>query len=295
MNADEQIYGRYGGRDAKGADTRQSLAGLRHAMQAALEVHRTEGKGFSPARNGKPLLVDDYPTAKRRYRSGCIHCHQLLEIQREEGQKAGTWKREDLWVYPLPENIGLALHVDRGDEVKSVAPGSPADQAGIRAGDKLRTLNGLSARSFADVQYALHRAPFTGEISVSWLHGSDVRNGTLSLSAGWKKTNLTWRPSLLDILPSLTLFGTDLKAEEKKALGLSEQRLAFRQDPPVHSEARAVGVQEGDVVVGVNNEVMDMTVSEFLAHVRRNYLVGDRITLNVVRNGKRVDLPMKLK
>ena len=295
MNADETIYGRFGGRDAKSADDRQSLAGLRHAMQAALATHRAGGKGIAPPREGKPLYVDDYPTAKQKYRGGCIHCHQVAEIQREEAVKAGNWNRETVWGWPLPENVGITLDVDRGNEVKEVIAGSPANKAGLKAGDKLQSLNGLSVNSFGDAQYALFKAPVKGEIAITWLHGEETRSGKLTVAEGWKKTNPTWRPSLLDILPSLTLFGTDLTPEQKRSLGLGEKRLAFRQDPPVHSEARAVGVQEGDVIIGLNNEVMETTVSGFLAHVRRNYLVGDRITLNVMRNGKQVNLPMKLK
>ena len=38
LNSDEQILGRYGGRDGKGADTRQSLAGLNYSMQQALNT-----------------------------------------------------------------------------------------------------------------------------------------------------------------------------------------------------------------------------------------------------------------
>ena len=117
----------------------------------------------------------------------------------------------------------------------------------------------------------------------------------LSLAPGWRKTNLTWRPSLLDILPSLPLFGDDLTAQEKKALGLPEKRLAFRQDKPVHSSLKAAGVQPDDIVIGLNQQPLEMTLEEFLAYVRRNYLVGDAVTLNVVRNGKRLDLPMTLR
>jgi hypothetical protein len=38
-----------------------------------------------------------------------------------------------------------------------------------------------------------------------------------------------------------------------------------------------------------------MTLAQFLAHVRRNYLVGDRVTINALRDGKRVGLPMTLR
>ena len=166
---------------------------------------------------------------------------------------------------------------------------------GIQAGDVLRAINGLDVHSFADAQYALHRAPAKGEITVAWQREGKELSANLTLVDGWRKTNITWRPSLLDLLPSLRLYGTDLTAKEKKVLSLDAKRLAFRQDPPVHSEASAVGVQEKDIILGVDNLNLEMTMEEFLGYVRRNYLIGDRVTLNIFRDGKRLDLPMKLK
>src|SRR5207245_2746773 len=156
----------------------------------------------------------------------CIHCHQVYEFRRAALKAAGQWSREDRWVYPLPENIGLTLDVDQGDRLRAVAPESPAGKAGLRAGDMLRTVNGLPVASFADVQYALHGAPPKGRIAISWQKGGEAKTATLDLADGWRKTNLTWRPSLLDILPSLTLYGDDLSTEEKRALGFSAKRLA---------------------------------------------------------------------
>jgi S1-C subfamily serine protease len=54
-------------------------------------------------------------------------------------------------------------------------------------------------------------------------------------------------------------------------------------------------VRAGDVIVGVDGRVLEMTREEFLGYVRRNYLVGDRVTLEVIRGGKRVSLAMRLK
>jgi hypothetical protein len=292
LGPDEKVYGRYGGRDASGPDGRLSLAGLRHAMLAALEAHRAGG-GAAVPRDGKPMLVESYPAAKRH--QGCIHCHNINEFRREQRKESGAWQRDERWVYPLPENIGVTLEVDRGDRVRSVQAGSAADRAGLRAGDVLVRLNGLPVASFADVQYALHRAPVKGSVTVSWRRDGKEKSGTLELVEGWRKTNLTWRPSMLDVLPSLPLFGTDLDAVEKKALGLSAKRLAFRQQKVSARDATATGVRENDIVVGIDGESLEMTLAQFLAHVRRNYLIGDRLTLNVIRDGKRVDLPITLR
>lgn len=292
VNANEKVLGRYGGRDADGPDTRNTLPGLRYAMKAALATHAREPRAAAPA-VGEPLYIQRVPSALN-YR-GCIHCHQVKEILRDEKTKAGTWKREEIWVYPLPENVGITLDNDRGNVVKSVVTRSAADVAGIRAGDVLSTVNRTPVHSFADVQHALHRAPGKGEIAVEWRRGKDTHEGKLTLADGWRKTNITWRPSLLYLLPSLQVFGPDLTAKERKSLGVGDKQLAFRQQKPVHSEAQAMGVREGDIITGIDNRPMDMTVQQFLGHVRQNYLIGDRVSLNIIRDGKPLALPVQLR
>src|SRR5258708_38979186 len=105
------------------------------------------------------------------------------------------------------------------------------------------TLNPVT--SVADVSYGLNTAQKNGEIPITWLRDGKEQSAKLELTDGWRKTNITWRPSLLDILPSMPLSGEDLKSEEKKRLGLSEKRLAFRRDRFVHSTLKAIGLQKG--------------------------------------------------
>jgi serine protease Do len=293
LNADEEIYGRYGGRDSKDPDNRQSLAGLRYAMSAALETHRRPGRSKARPRREVSIYVERLNFA--RSHTGCIHCHQAKEIMREELQSVGKWRREEIWAYPLPDNLGFVLDVDRGNVVKIVQKNSPAEKIGIRAGDMLTMLNGYSVHSFGDAQYALHKAPARGAIAVNWLRADKHMNGTLSLTEGWRKTNVTWRPSLMYLLPSLPLYGKDLTMQEKKQLGLGEKALAIRQGKSVHPDALAFGLRAGDIIVGLNDERPEMSIREFLAHVRQNYLVGDVVTFRVIRDGKHVDLKWTLR
>jgi S1-C subfamily serine protease len=219
----------------------------------------------------------------------------VSEFRRDYLKSLGTWTRDEVWVYPLPENVGITLEKDRGDFIKSVKAASPADRAGLRTGDRLRELNDHSIASFGDIQYALHKAPKKGRIPIAWERSGQMTNGHLEVAEGWRKTNLTWRPSMLSLLPSLSLSGDDLTPAQKKALGLGEKRLAFKQESFVHREAKAAGVQPGDIIIGINNQVQDLAMLEFFGYVRRNFLVGDKITINILRNGKRFDLPMTLK
>jgi hypothetical protein len=291
LNADETIYGRYGGRDATDAESRISTKGLRFAMDRALEAHKSPPAAHPNA--DKPELAEDYAAAKSH--RGCVHCHNVNEFRRADAKAAGTWDRGSIWVYPLPENVGITLDIDVGNRIKAVAKGSPAERMGIKPGDSVSKLNGYSVASFGDASYALHKAPTKGSIPVTWTRDAKEQSGTLEVAAGWRKTNLTWRPSMLDILPAVPFSGDELTAAEKKALGLAEKRAAIRQYDEVHKLLKDAGVKGGDVVIGFDGSAIDGGISELLGFVRRNYLVGDDVTVNLIRDGKRLDLKMQLK
>ncbi len=294
LSADGIILGRYGGRDAESADSRVSLGGLRYAMQAALERYRHAAARSQAAPPKPPRTVARYPAARRLPERACIHCHQVYDLRRESLQAEGRWRLDEVWVYPLPENVGLTLDIDRGDRVARVAADSAVARLGIRAGDRLLTINGQSIASFADVQYALHRAPARGTVTITWQHDGRTHSGELVLADGWRKTDISWRWSLRGLDPPPGVHGYDLSSEEKKELGLDATRLAFRQGPFVPEPARQAGIRQNDVIVGVDGKELHMTERQFGAYIRLNYKVGDHVTYNLLRNGKRLDVPLRL-
>ena len=294
MNADEKIYGRFGGRDAASPDTYLTLAGLKHAMREALAAHRKEPKE-KPKQDAKPVrTVEEYPAAKRLKPNACIHCHQVYDFSREEMKSAAKWTQEEIWVYPLPENVGLTLDAEQGNKVKAVAEKSPAAKAGLKPGDVVKSLNELPVASFADVQYALHRAPAKGQVVVSWQRDGKTMTAELALVEGWRKTDISWRASMWGLEPSPCVHGKDLTPEEKKTLGISEKALAFRQGNFVPAPSREAGIKQDDIILGIDNKQLEMTMLQFNVYVRLNYKVGDRITFHVLRNGKRLEIPMTL-
>jgi serine protease Do len=295
LHPDGTVYGRYGGRDADSADSRVSLAGLRYALEAALARHRRRETQPPPPQTKRPRTAEQYPAARRLPERACIHCHQVYDLRRESLQAAGAWRREELWFYPLPENIGLTLDVDRGDRIARVAADSPAARAGIQAGDRVLTIDDRPIASFADVQYALHRAPVSGTLTIAWQHGKQMHKRELILVEGWRKTDISWRWSLRGVDPPPWVHGDDLSADEKKALGLSAKRLAFRQGPFVPEPARQAGIRQNDIILGVDGKVLDMSERQFGAYVRTNYRVGDRVIYNILRRGKRLDIALTLK
>jgi serine protease Do len=238
--------------------------------------------------------VEQYPAAKRLKETVCIHCHQVYDFRREERQAIGTWRPDEVWVYPLPENVGLTMAIDQGNRIERVRADSPAEQAGLRAGDVLQSLNGRAVASLADVQYALHRAPATGRIPATWQRTGREAKGELTLHEGWRVTDISWRPSLHGVGPPPSVHGDDLTADEKRGLGLPEKRLAFRQGNFVSEVARQAGVRQNDIIVGVDDKILEMSARQFAAYMRLNYQVGDRVTFNLLRNGQQLKVPLKL-
>jgi hypothetical protein len=294
MNADERIYGRFGGRDASSPDRYLTSAGLKYAMQKALAAHIARSPEMQTKPAKPPRTVDQYPAAKRLKEDACIHCHQAYDFQRDDLRAASQWQQDHVWVYPLPENLGFTLDAEQGNRVTAVVADSPSGHGGLRAGDTLRSLNGLPVASFADVQHALHRAPAKGRIAVSWQRDGRTEMGGLALAEGWRKTDLSWRASTRRLGPTPCVHGEDLAAAEKRALGLPENRLAFRQGNFVAKTAQQAGIRQNDIILGVDDRILEMSARQFGVYVRLNYRVGDQVTYNVLREGARLRLPLKL-
>ena len=292
LNAEGRIYARYGGRDEVSPDSRQSLAGLEYTMKSVLRAHRLEKKAFAPQARQSPRFVRDFSGPRRR--RGCLHCHQVKEIIHADLRRKGQWSRDLVWRYPLPENLGFTLDVDRGNVIKAVQGDRPASAAGFKVGDVVQRLNAVPIHSIADAQFALDRAPRSGTIEVVWQRGREDHKGKLKLPEGWRKTDISWRPSVWRLVPFAGIGGTDLTAQEKRDLGLPAKQLAFRQKAFVSPQARAAGVRSGDIILGLDDWPLEGDVAAFKRYVQRQYLVGDKVRVNVLRAGKRLKLTMTL-
>jgi serine protease Do len=290
LNAERKVYGRYGGRDSESADDRQSLKGLNCAMQSVLRMHKREGKVFAPKSGDTPYILKEIPGPRR----DCLHCHQVREALNAELKTAGKLSREAVYRYPPPDNLGMELDVDHGGTLKSIKDKSPASAAGLKKGDVLQLLNGVPIHSFADAQFALDRAPKDGSIEVVWQRDEKIRTEKLALPEGWRRTDVIWRASMRDLLPSARLNGIELTDAEKKALGLSPKQLAFRQRESLSKQAEEAGIRAGDIILGVDDKPLQTDLDGFRAYIQNTYLVGDRITVNLLRDGKRQVVRMTL-
>lgn len=294
MNAGQKVYGRYGGRNEGNAETWLSLTGLKYAMKAALAAHQND-----PGGTGEPLprpikQADLFPAAAKLGKKDCIHCHQVYDFRRDWLKQQNAWSKEELWVYPPPENVGLTVAKEQGNRIAKVAAGSPAAKAGLKAGDVLHEVNGVKVFSFGDLQYALHYAPKQGTIAAHWKRDGAALTGKLELKAGWRTSDISWRGSMWGVEPKAHVYGRDLSAGEKAKLGLSPKQLAFAQGSYVPPPAFQAGLRSGDIIAGADGKKLEMSMLQFNVWVRVNYSPGNRIVYNIFRDSTKMDIPLML-
>lgn len=297
LNADGTIYGRYGTRNSSGAgsDSTLSVSAFGKAAERALELH----KGY-PA-NNKQLAAKtgqqpeyDLPTqipgltdkpAAATVRQECIHCHMVKEFALRAKWEAGRLSAEDLYVYPMPQRIGLTMDVNDDLKVKAVAEGSAADEAGIEPGDELKFLAGQPLISTADIQWVLNSASHDSRLYVTLNRSGKSLEKTIALSGDWKKADIGWRASSWYGLRQGVKF-EPLGAAEKQNRGIERDGLAlvvkglFGKGGP---KVQAAGLRTNDVIVAVDGKTKAMTESDFLVYLRLTHGPKDSAKFTVLR------------
>ena len=306
MNADGTIYGRYGTRSAAGPMAHNSMASLKNAMKRALQLHQNYpenraslGGKRGPEPRWKTAL--QIPALWKKFRkqlaapigqTNCIHCHNIYDGWRETAYAEGTFDRESLWVYPLPDNIGVQIHVDEGNLVEKVIAGSFAEKAGVKAGDVIHTMYGQPVISQADMQWVLHHLPKTADLRIGMEREGEYLTRTLFLSGDWKRSDISWRGSLWSLRPRTGFEGArDLSVEQKEQLDLAPEALALEVWSIVGA-AREAGLREGDIIIEADAHTELMTGRQFAAWVRLNYHPGDKLPIKVLRASQNMSLTL---
>ena len=89
--------------------------------------------------------------------------------------------------------------------------------------------------------------------------------------------------------------GEDLTAAERGKLSLSAKQLAFRQKETVGTAAKDAGIKGGDIIVGIDGKEPEMDMLAFNRFVQSNYLVGEKVRILILRDGKRDEKDMTLR
>lgn len=291
LDANENIYARYGGRDATGPDSRQSLAGLHYTMSAVLNAHQQPDTQQFAVKPTQEFFIDELGGR----RGGCRHCHQVKETLNHEMVELGLWDSSMAFRFPLPDNLGMKLEVDRCDVVEEIVAESPADKAGLKPGDQLKRLAETQIYSLGDAQFALDKARQTGNLAVEWVRNGKAMSGQLALPKDWKRSDISWRASMQHLVASSRLDGENLSKAQKAALGLQPKQLAFRQEENLSDQAASAGIRSGDIVYAINGQYMETNSTGLHFYVESQFIRQETVNVNVIRDGKKLVVPMVLK
>lgn len=296
LNADEQIYLRYGGRDAPAADTYLNLMSLELAGKQALELHSKYQKG-ELAKTQRPAskFPREIPLLVQRTfaNNQCVECHLIGDYINMHREEEGTLdKIKHLYRSPDIKNIGIMLDVPKGLVVKEAL--SEVGNAGMKAGDRITALNGVPVYTFGDLQHEydkVDRRAKTVRITVD--RAGQTSELTVQLPPRWWWTDLRFRQSSVDA--RLYFEDRALTKEEKAQHGLKAD--GFASEVKYVSEiARTLKSHElkvGDIVYGVEGVESDEFAHTAEVYIKLHKLPGDTITLNVLRDGKKFETPLR--
>jgi len=301
LSPDARVYGVFGGRDHLSDSTRISKAALITSLQRALAHHHDPRRAKwdvdgpapdlgGPAKSPRQLPGFEgwqsraHPEEKKQT---CIHCHQVNDILRQPAVSAKTFnKQRDFDVWPLPENVGLTLDRDHGLRVTSVAAGSAAAKAGLKAGDVLGAAEGRRLLGQTDFRGALHRGPRgAGEMEVWWTRGSEVLSGKLAVADGWRKTVLDWRMSvsqgIVGAYPTFWPLGAN--PQRRQQLNIAADRMAVQPYMGSNQKGAAfvAGMRPNHVLTAVNGQSPNLVGRAFLVWFNKQFEPDDRVTMTV--------------
>ena len=165
----------------------------------------------------------------------------------------------------VAESLGLAKA--QGALVRGVEPGSPAEKAGLEAGDIILRFDGKPIEKSTDLPRMVgNTKPGTRSVLQIWRRGSSrdlsITVGEVEAEKAAKKaTAPADKPATTLTAKVLGLTVSDLSDSQKKELKL---RGGVRVDAVTEVAARA-GIQEGDVILALSNsETPSVVVFEAL-------------------------------
>lgn len=306
LDANLNVYARYGGRDAASPESRLSKESLLTTMREVLEAHDLRQRepatpaalaAVHPAPE-RPLHPNDFPLI-RKHHNGCLHCHQVQEYRLLQSFADGDFDRKLLFPFPLPENLGISFRRSHGHQVEEIQRGSLADRAGIRTGETVTRAGKVPVRSEEDFRWVLHRHRGASELlleleSPATEGAPPVRRSvTVPLSAGWWKGDISWRKSLRSYPVVWGFLGYSVGSEERKEARLEADSLAIKVVSlrgQTGGLAKALGLAKGDLIVSLEGDSPLLTLEQFKSELLRRYAPGDEVHVGILRSGQRLEL-----
>jgi hypothetical protein len=289
LNADEQIYLRYGGRDAEDAMTYLNLESLELALRTGLDRHELYKKGkLAKQPRPAPFYPEQITLLKKHEldRGRCVECHLIADYQAQEAERAGKLDRPKM-LYPSPDlkAIGIHLDVPKGLVIKK-AEGAAA-KAGMQTGDTITEIGGVNVLTFGDLQYRYGKTDRNAHrIELTIDRAGQRKSLSVELPADWWLTDTSYR--FWSVEPMLYFKTRPLTEEQKRRLNLPTRGFAseiVEAVPPAKLDTLQM-LKLGDIITGVEGVQESRLTQNVESYIKLTKKAGDTITLDLLRDGK---------
>lgn len=296
LNADEHIYMRYGGRDQVSQDSYLNLESLEVALRKGLELHQDyqEGK-IKRTERPKPLFAREIPLLVERTfaRNACVECHLIGDFQLIHREQDGTLdKITHMFRSPDVKTIGIQLDVPKGLVVKEAQGAVQA--AGMKSGDRIAALNGTSVWTFADFQYYYDKVPRTDkQVRLTVEREGRPVDLAVALPLRWWFTDI--RNRQLSIDPRMYFESRPLTDAEKRKYDLPLDGFAseVKYVDAFAEMLKSHELRVGDIIFAVDGVQRDEYANTAEFYIRLRKTAGDPVMVDIIRDGKRMQMPVK--
>ncbi len=128
-----------------------------------------------------------------------------------------------------------------------------------------------------------------------------TRNLTLTLDDRWRrKGDISWRVTSWDLRRMATggLLLKPTTPEARKKANLADDQLALFVEHVgqynEHAVAKRAGFRKGDIIVEFDGRSDAMRETDLFAYVLRKRMPGARVPVTVVRDGKRIEMMLRM-
>jgi len=201
-------------------------------------------------------------------------------------------------IQDVTTELAESFHMSRpyGALVSKVLPDSPAQQAGIEAGDVITKFNGQSITTSSDLPPLVGTAEVNKKIPVEIMREGKTKTLTITIGAlpaedevplaGKSEPDKT--PGISDTRLKITV--RDLTSEERKELSVSGPGVLVEEVKA--GPAREAGLRPGDVLVQINFK--EITSAAALNDITAPLTAGDKVPVLVNRQGNPLFMPLEL-
>jgi serine protease Do len=181
-------------------------------------------------------------------------------------------------IQEITPEIAETIGVKEGILISQVAPGSPAERAGLKVGDIIVAIDGEKVREVRELQFRIMKTPPGTEITLTILRGG--KEQTIKAKVGEMPEEVSFgQPK--EQANELGLSLRDLSPEEVRRFGVKG---VFVDGVAPGSLAQRSGLRRGDIILAVNNEPVE-SPSQFNEKIERAKSEQRTRVLLLIRRG----------